>query len=158
MFEGKNELFNARNYLEGTQFKGVQYQPSIDFTKDKVFTENVIIKGVKIEKNKLNMAKCFGSLEFTKEINRKLSGAGLKMIYNHIENIWCSKNAELNEYLLNFFACTFGGRKLRKCLYSQTNHHLRLYCLYFYSLLVFFLMKIFRVNSTRFPLLLCLTL
>ena len=121
VYDGKNELFNARKFLESTEFKARQYEPMIDFTKDKVIIENTIIKGVSIPKHKLNMAKPFGNLDLKKEIDRNIHGAGLKKIYDHILNIWCSKNAELNEYLLNFFACTFGGRKLRKCLYSQTN-------------------------------------
>ena len=74
VFESKNELFNSRHYLESTEFKAVQYQPAIDFTKEKVFIDNVIIRGVKMDKNKLNMAKSLRSLDFHKEIDRKVHG------------------------------------------------------------------------------------
>ena len=119
--KGKQELFDARKFLESSEFKDNQYAPDIDFTKSKLFDQKEIMEGIEITRKKINMAKQFSPLDFKKQIDRNKYKDDIQKIYNHILNIWCSKNKELNEYILNWFACTFGGRKLRKMIYSQTN-------------------------------------
>jgi hypothetical protein len=113
------EAFNARNYLESTEFREKEYMQTIDFSKDEIFTKTETIRNVPIELNYINMAKPLANLDFNKKINKKKVKDGLNAVYNHILNIWCSKNAELNEWILNFLACTLNGRKVRKILYSQ---------------------------------------
>ena len=51
----------------------------------------------------------------TKELKNNID-----FIYNHILNILCCKNKEVNNYVLNFISSSFKGRKLRKALYLQS--------------------------------------
>ena len=45
---------------------------------------------------------------------------GLELINKHLYEVWCSKNNDAYEFVMNFFASTLGGRKVRKCIYLQT--------------------------------------
>ena len=100
----------------------LQYIPTIDFEKSQVFTKNIIIRGHSIQQNYLNMAKPINMNVITNkpfELNDDIKN-NTQLIYNHILNQLCSSNIDCYEYVLNFIACTFGGRKLRKCLYLQS--------------------------------------
>ena len=44
----------------------------------------------------------------------------LKLILDHILYVFCSGDKDQSEYLLNYFAWTIGGRKLRKAIYWQS--------------------------------------
>ena len=125
VYERKNCLFNARTYLESSEFRQFTYRPTINFQKPITFTETVSIKGFNVEQHFVNMARPIAidvlkPIKLTKQRQTEVHKQ-LKLIYDHILNVWCSKQKDLNEYILNFFACTFGGRKLRKCIYSQTD-------------------------------------
>ena len=112
------QVFSGRGFLQTTEFMKYEYTPTIDFTKPRTFEQIKVIDGVNITKRHLNMAKPF-AIDRSKKVDVKKYESDLKLIYDHILNIWCSKNDELYEYVLNWIACTFGGRKLRKCIYSQ---------------------------------------
>lgn len=104
-------IFKARDYLGSSDFMEDEYVPTIDQTKPKVFVEG--------DTKYINMAKRRAITE-TIEVTEPLK-ADLKRVYDHIFNIWCSKNEEQYEWVLNFIACTFAGRKLRKAIYSSCN-------------------------------------
>ena len=79
------------------------------------------IRGFDFEEKFVNMGKPMNidttkKIEMTSEIRKSID-----LIYQHIKEVLCSNNEELSEYTLNFIACTFGGRKVRKCLYFQSN-------------------------------------
>jgi hypothetical protein len=86
------------------------YDITIDFSQKIQFEQN----GQKF----LNMAKPF-NIKKDNTVKTKSVETELQLIYDHILNIWCSKNEALYEWIMNFIACTLGGRKLRKAIYSQ---------------------------------------
>lgn len=105
-------IFDAKQYLGSSEFMENEYAPSIDHNKPRVFSVN--------GKKYINMARPKAITEAPETIEVKDNvKADLQLIYDHILNIWCSKNKEQHEWVLNFIACTFGGRKLRKGIYSQ---------------------------------------
>jgi hypothetical protein len=115
------EEFRLRNFLESSEFMSVEYVPTIDFNKEQIFTVPKIIRGVKININYLNMYRTLPTetlevYKHTCEIDKSI-----KMLEDHILNVWCAENEDMFEYVMNFMSCTFGGRKLRKCLYLQSN-------------------------------------
>jgi hypothetical protein len=112
------KTFDVHDYLNSTEFLENKYYPTIDFQKPMVFSENITIKGHKITKNYINMAKPLG-IDTQKPYDREKVKKELQLVYDHIFNIWCSKNESLNTWILNFIACTIAGRKVRKILYSQ---------------------------------------
>lgn len=119
-YDKKIKVFSAKDFIKSSEFMKIKYIPTIDFTKDITFSEICSIKGIAYTNNYINMAKPI-KLDITKPYDKDLVKDKLQLIYDHILNIWCSKNNELNEYVLNFIACTLKGRKLRKCLYSQSS-------------------------------------
>ena len=94
VYEGKNEIFNARKFLSSSEFYDRQYEPAIDFTKPIFFESSVVVRGHTVKRMKLNMAKSLGQFDFKQVIDRNKYGDGLQMIYDHILNVWCSKNME----------------------------------------------------------------
>jgi hypothetical protein len=108
------------DYLKETDFMKDEYIPTIDFQRPLLFHSIDNIQGYHFTKNYLNMAKPLGINIFNNSNRTPKSIDNLNYVYNHIKNILCSKNEELYQYFLNFIACTFGGRKLRKALYIQT--------------------------------------
>jgi hypothetical protein len=112
------KTFDVQDYLNSTEFLENKYYPTIDFRKPMVFSECISIKGHKITKNFINMAKPLG-IDIQKAYDREKVKGDLQLVYDHILNVWCSKNEALNTWILNFIACTIAGRKVRKILYSQ---------------------------------------
>ena len=104
-----------KNYLKSTDFYEKEYEPVVDFSKQQIFSKNENIQGVDIKYDYLNMDKPIPyfisnkDIEITKSIENNV-----KLITDHVLNVLSSGNKEQCEYILNFIACTFGGRKLRK--------------------------------------------
>ena len=46
IYEGKNEVFNAQTFLDGSEFKEISYVPIIDFTKARTFQGTEIVDGI----------------------------------------------------------------------------------------------------------------
>jgi len=118
-YEDKQLLFSAFDYFKTPDFMDIKYEPTIDFTKPRRFSTLKYIQGIPITKHFVNMAKPYNVNKF-KNINYETTKPKLDLIYNHILKVWCSDNEPLYEYVLNFIACTFGGRKLRKALFIQS--------------------------------------
>lgn len=117
-FRGRQLEFSGRDYLKSSEFMVRNFIPVIDYSKGKTFVKTIKTEdGEELEQHCLNMAK---KPTVDKTLKRtKVTTANLKLIYDHLFNIWCSKNEELYEWVLNFIACTLAGRKLRKAIYSQ---------------------------------------
>lgn len=131
LYEGKYKAFSAKDYVATSEFMDLNYKPTIDFNRKELFyTEKEKIKrknedGEEIEEENilyyLNMAKPLG-IKLTDEVkNDKETREKLRTILNHVRNILCSRNDAMFEYFMNFIACTFGGRKLRKAIYMQSS-------------------------------------
>ncbi len=119
--KSKRETISFKNYLKDSDFMQDEYIPTIDFNKQKIFSKKVIINGQRIKTNYLNMAKPMNQEIVTiasKRTEHTLNELGL--VYEHINSVLCSSDKDMNEYVLNFIACTFGGRKLRKALILQS--------------------------------------
>ena len=117
----KRESISFKNYLKDSDFMQDEYIPTIDFNKPKMFSKKVIINGQRIKNNYLNMAKPMNQEIVTVASKRTESTLNeLGLVYEHINDVLCSSDKSMNEYVLNFFACTFGGRKLRKALILQS--------------------------------------
>ena len=119
----EKEEISLISFLKSTDFMDLEYKPTINFKNDNlIFTENKRIRGFNFEENYLNMAKPFNydiitgkPIKQTEELTNNLN-----LIYNHIKCVLCSNDVNSYEYVLNFIACTFGGRKLRKALMLQS--------------------------------------
>lgn len=107
-------------YLKETDFMKDEYTPTIDFSKDMIFTEKKVRQGFEFEEKFINMAKPLGIDISAKSKRTKEATANIQLIYSHIKEVLCSNNEEVNQYFLNWIACTFGGRKLRKAIYIQS--------------------------------------
>jgi hypothetical protein len=115
------EEFRLRNFLESSEFMSIEYIPTIDFSKDQVFSVIKNIRGVNIKMNYLNMCKSLPAETLEVFKPSESIDKSIKLLEDHILSVWCSDNKDMFEYVMNFIACTFGGRKLRKCLYLQSN-------------------------------------
>ena len=121
----KKFSYNVKAYLQSTDFMQYEYQPSIDFSQGLIYTQERTINTVIIKEAFLNMAKPMRidvnspPVKITDEIK-----GGLELIDKHLYEIWCSKNNDAYEFVMNFIACTLGGRKVRKCIYLQTPERL----------------------------------
>jgi hypothetical protein len=110
-----------KNYLKKTDMYEREYKPVVDFSKPQIFSNKQNIRGIDIKYYYVNMGKPLPynisneNIEITKIIEKDV-----KLIDEFILNVLCSGDKLQYEYLLNFFACTFGGRKLRKAVYWQT--------------------------------------
>ena len=110
-----------KNYLKMTDFHEKESEPVVDFSKQQIFNKIENVQGVNINYDYVNMGKPLPyfisnkDIEITKSIENDV-----KLITDHVLNILASGNKEQCEYILNFIACTFGGRKLRKAIYWQS--------------------------------------
>lgn len=122
MVNGKPKNVSCRQYLQSTDFMSINYTPTIDFTKPRIFTETKTIDGVKLDKAYLNMAnKANISPEDVIDFDASKYKTEIDIINNHIKTVLCSDNEKAYEYVLNFFACSIVGKKLRKALYIQSS-------------------------------------
>ena len=113
--------YSARDFLSESWFMEVQYIPDIDFSTDEqIYKIKKKIRKVEYQQHYLNMSKPMNYDKTDEMKNMKKAKEDIKMIYAHIFEVMASSNIELNNYLLNYIACTFGGRKLRTCLYMQS--------------------------------------
>ena len=103
-YKGKSVEFSARTYLKSTDFMANMYNVTIDFQKPTIFERD--------NRKYLNMAKAY-NVDRNNNVSSESVKDELKMIYDHLFNIWCSKNEKLYEWILNcFIACsTICGRK-----------------------------------------------
>ena len=85
---------------------------TVDFTAGKIFSKGPI--------HYINMVHPLG-IAILNHIERIKVSECLDSIYDHILNVLCSGNKEMYEWVLNFLACTFANRKLRKALYFQSD-------------------------------------
>ena len=116
----KTEII-IKNYLKSTDFYEKEYEPVVDFSKQQIFNQSENIRGVDIDYNYLNMGKPLPFFISNKDIDITESIENdVKLVLDHILYVLCSGDKDQSEYLLNFFACTFGGRKLRKSIYWQS--------------------------------------
>lgn len=118
----EEDVFSVAKYLKSTDFMKDSYKPVIDFTKPLIFSEKKIIRGVEFEEKYLNMAKPLNVDKYASPvIMTDYIKEALQTIDNHIKEIICSNDEKCYQFTKNFIACTFGGRKLRKCLYWQSS-------------------------------------
>ena len=98
-----------------------EYTQTINFNQDRIFKKKIILSGQKINRNFLNMAKPMNQKVSTIKSKRtEKTLLKLTLVYDHINEVLCSSDKTMYEYVLNFIACTFGGRKLRKALILQS--------------------------------------
>ena len=124
--------YNASSFLNEAAFMDKNYKPDINYKIEELtFTKTNRIRGVEYTENFINMAKemRFSVLDL-KEFNEKITKneikknelrESLKMVYNHIFEVLCSSDTVCYEYVLNWLACTFNGRKLMTLLYLQSS-------------------------------------
>eukprot|EP01040_Poterioochromonas_malhamensis_P005688 gene5688-6111_t len=115
--------FKLKNFLKTSEFMKDQYQPTIDFSQTKsIFSETTIVQGVPMEKKYINMGKRLPdemNQQPFKETQAHIDA--IKLLEAHIFTVWANEDEKMYDYILNFFACTIAGRKLRKCLYLQSH-------------------------------------
>jgi hypothetical protein len=114
------EEFSVKDYLSSTDFMTNEYIPTIDFTKPLTFKKTKQIRGVEFDEHYLNMGKPLNIDPNVKANRTDEVKKGLQKVYDHIDIVLCSNNKDSYTFVLNFFACTLAGRKLRKCLYMQS--------------------------------------
>jgi len=118
----EKEEFSLKNYLKETDFMAIEYNPIIDFNKPRIFSKTVNIQGFEMVEHFVNMSKPTNhNLTMVKATKTSDVELNLKLVYDHIFEVLCSKNKLLYEYVLNFFSASFKGRKLRKALILQSN-------------------------------------
>lgn len=118
----ENQVFNVNTYIMESEFMSIDYTPTISFMEPKIIIKKITINGHEVNKHFMNMAKPMNHSFTTIPSNRTSHvEKGLKMVYDHINEVLCSSNDVLFEYVLNFFCASFGGRKLRKALLMQSN-------------------------------------
>lgn len=119
VYNKKLEVYNAKKYLKGTEFKMLEYNPTIDFSTEDVKFTKTNRSGIPV--NYLNMAKPKPSFE-TIEADRSQFKEDLEFVYQHLLTVWANDNDDVYEWILNFLACSMTGkRKLRQCLYLPCN-------------------------------------
>ena len=108
----EKEEFSLKNYLKETEFMSIEYKPIISFENPRIFTKTINVQGYDMIEHYINMAKPMNATLTTIQANRipKVE-IYLKVIYDHIFEVLCSKNQVLYEYLLNFFQCYFWRSK-----------------------------------------------
>mgnify|MGYP000527712990 CR=1 FL=1 len=111
---------SIRDYLCVTDFMANEYIPTIDFTKPLIFTKTRKLQQVQVEEKYLNMGKPLNIDPNDKAKRTCTVNDGLQKVYDHIKLILCSNNNDAYNFVLNVIACTFAGRKLRKCIYMQS--------------------------------------
>jgi hypothetical protein len=117
----EKQEFTLKNYLKETEFMSVEYKPTIDFSKPRIFTKTRTINSSEFTNHYINMSKPLNAnLTAIKPTITSQTEQGLKVVYNHIFEVLSSKNEILYDYILNFFCATFNGRKVRKALIFQS--------------------------------------
>ena len=119
----EKEEISLISFLKSTEFMDLDYKPIIDFTTDElIISKDKRIRGFTFKENYLNMAKPFNHdvitgnpIQQTPELKQNIN-----LIYKHIKEVLCNNETKSYEYVLNFIACSFGGRKLRKALLLQS--------------------------------------
>jgi len=113
--------FTLKNFLKETEFMSVEYKPIIDFSQNRIFSKTKTMNNSEFTNHYINMAKPLNaSLTSIQPKRTEKTEEGLKIVYNHIFEVLCSKNEILYEYILNFFCASFNGRKVRKALIFQS--------------------------------------
>ena len=64
-------MFNGRKYLESTDFKTTDVNPTINPSKPRFYSEVKNIDGVDISIDYINMIKPLAPLDFTKNISQR---------------------------------------------------------------------------------------
>jgi hypothetical protein len=120
--EDKKRDYRIHEYLKSASFMDQNYRPTINYRRSRVFIESKIIAGLAINQQYVNMKRPFAFDDFTEKhkTRDKKFTAKLQLIYDHVKKVLCGNNDEQYEFTLNFVACTFGGRKVRKALYWQS--------------------------------------
>ena len=119
----EKEEISLKTYLKSTDFMNLDYKPTIDFsTNDLVIVKNKRIRGFDFKENYLNMAKPYNydvllgkPIIQTKELKESIN-----TIYDHIKTVLCNGEVDSYEYFMNFIACSFNGRKVRKAVVLQS--------------------------------------
>jgi len=118
----ENQIFSVRKYIMESEFMSIDYTPTISFIEPKIFIKKSTMHGHEVVKHYMNMAKPMNHSLTTIPSNRTPDVVkGLKIVYDHINEVLCSSNDVLFEYVLNFICASFFGRKLRKALLLQSN-------------------------------------
>jgi hypothetical protein len=116
-YEGKKKIeFNAKKFLQSTEFMKETFTPAIDYSKDFIYSNFKTLHGHKIEMKMLNMKRNKNIIDLIETIPREEIQPRLNKVYDHIKNVLCSGNEQQYEFFINFIACTFGGRKVRKAI------------------------------------------
>ena len=119
----EKEEISLKTYLKSTDFMNLDYKPTIDFsTNDLVIVKNKRIRGFDFKENYLNMAKPYNydvllgkPIIQTKELKESIN-----TIYDHIKTVLCNGEVDSYEWFMNFIACSFYGRKVRKAVVLQS--------------------------------------
>lgn len=112
-------IYNAKKFLASTDFKALDYIPTIDFSTEEVKFTKPNRGGVPI--NYINMAKPKPSFDSIQADRTRLKDE-LNFVYTHIKTVWANDDTEIYNWILNFLACSMTGkRKLRQCLYLPCN-------------------------------------
>ena len=123
--DGK-KLITAKSFFSSTEFLNIEYEPTIDFKQSLIFNKVKRIQGEEFPINYLNCAKPHNIDVFISKENIVMMQNDiyyrnkLDLIYNHILKVLSNNDNNLFTYILNFIACSFAGRKLRKALYFQS--------------------------------------
>ena len=123
--DGKEKI-TAKSFFTSTEFLNIEYEPTIDFKQSLIFNKVKRIQGEEFPLNYLNCAKphnidVFISKENIVMVQNDIYYRNkLDLIYNHILKVLSNNDNNLFTYILNFIACSFAGRKLRKALYFQS--------------------------------------
>src|ERR1700733_7979058 len=97
------------------------FNPTIDFSRDRIFSKIEQKHGCDILTNYLNMYKPLG-IDITRKYQKSdILEKAKELIYGHIKNVLCGGHNDMNEYVQNFFCCTVAGKKLKKALYGQSD-------------------------------------
>jgi hypothetical protein len=116
-YEGKKKIeFNAKKFLQSTEFMKETFTPAIDYSKDTIYSNFKTLHGHKIEMKMLNMKRNKNIIDLIETVPREEIQPRLNKVYDHIKNVLCSGNEQQYEFFINFIACTFGGRKVRKAI------------------------------------------
>ena len=115
--------FNVLRYLQSTEFCKKRFLTTVNLqTTKRILKEKVNVgDGQVIKMKSINLAGCLGiDTKKMDKIELKKFKKEIKLINDHILNVWCSGNESMNEYCLNFLAHSVAGHKVRTCLYLQS--------------------------------------
>jgi hypothetical protein len=114
--------FKLKTFLKTSEFMKDQFEPTIDFTQaQSIFSRKTTVQGVEVERKYINMGKQLPEDMKTPYESNDVRNNAIKLLEDHIKTVWANEDEAMYEYVMNFFACTVAGRKLRKCLYLQSH-------------------------------------